>query len=138
MTRLRYFQGRRDVTAYFHFGTTEHPRPARITERALFTPDVATHLCEATPSVFIHVLDYDAEFDEDVDESVREEWYTRLVETWTPDDDYYVHHRNVVAEYSKDGPLTFGGWFSSVREQGEYDENEEDQAVEDALGNHYV
>jgi hypothetical protein len=140
---LRYFQARRVVRfnldafpAYRPAG----PLPARITERVLFTPDVGVHLCEARTSIFVQVLGYDAEFDEDVSDELREWWDTELLDALTQDDDYYVYHHDLVASYAVDGPVEFTRWFRDLAPQGEYESGDdgEREALDDAFANHLV
>jgi len=146
---LRYFQARRTVhdTAKggvfnldaFPADRPAGPLPARVTERVLFTPDVGVHLCEARRSTFVQVLGYDAEFDEDVSDELREWWDTELLEALTGDDDYYVHHARLVESYAVDGPVTFTGFFRDLAFQGEYESGDgEREAIDHAFGNHLV
>lgn len=146
----RYFQARRTVhdTAKggvfnLHAFPTDRPAgplPARITERVLFTPDVAVHLCEARASVFVQVLGYDAEFDEDVSDELREWWDMQLLEVLTGDDDYFIHHSRLVEAYAVDGLVTFTGYFATIAPQGEYEctDEGEREALDDAFANHLV
>lgn len=147
---LRYFQARRVVhdtqrggvfnLDCFPANRPAGPLPARISERVLFTPDVGVHLCEARASVFVQVLGYDAEFDEDASDELREWWDTELLDALTQDDDYYIYHHDLVASYAVDGPVTFTRWFRSVVPQGEYESGDEGEreALDDAFGNHLV
>lgn len=149
-TTLRYWQGRRVVhdTArggYFNLDAfpkdrPEGPLPARITERVLFTPDVGVHLCEARASVFVQVLGYDAEFDTDVSDELREWWDEQLLDALTQDDDYYVYFSDLVRAYDKDGPVEFTRWFRDLAPQGEYESGDdgEREALDDAFANHLV
>jgi hypothetical protein len=138
---LRYFQGRRDITVEFDFTVLPvkrpvGPLPARISERSLFTPDARTFCCEITPSLYVEVLNLDAEWDEEPSEELREWWDELLMLALAGDDDYYVHYRRVVAAYEADGPVTFAGWFTHVHEDGEFDAPED--AREYAQGNWHV
>jgi len=147
---VRYWQGRRVVhdTAKggvfnldaFPTDRPAGPLPARISERVLFTPDVGVHLCEARASVFVQVLGYDPEFDEDVSDEVREWWYDQLLDALTQDDDYYVYHSDLVASYAVDGPVSFTSFFRDLAPQGEYDSTDEGEreALDDAFANHLV
>lgn len=147
---VRYFQARRTVhdTAKggvfnldaFPADRPAGPLPARITERVLFTPDVGVHLCEARRSTYVQVLGYDAEFDEDVSDELREWWDGELLEALTGDDDYYVYHSDLVRKYDANAPVEFTGYFPHLREQGEYEctDEGEREALDDAFANHLV
>ena len=138
---MRYFQARREVTRDFgisNFPETRPagPLPARITERALFTPDSQTYCCESTPSLWVEVLGYEAEWDEEVSDELREWWDTELYDVRSNDDDYYVHYSRVVAHVIVLGGFTFTDWFTTVHEDGEFDSL--DDAREYAQGNWHV
>lgn len=147
---VRYWQGRRTVHdtakgAVFNLdafpkGRPEGPTPVRITERVLFTPDVGVHLCEARRSTYVQVLGYDAEFDADVSEQLREWWDEQLLEALTGDDDYYVYHSDLVRNYDVNGPVDFTGFFDRIAPQGEYECTDEGEraALDHAFANHLV
>lgn len=124
---FRWFQVTREVTHEMWFESTEDEpvKPARVWERSLVTPDIRTFVCQATPSAWVDVLDYYAEFDVDVSEEVRESWDTLLNEN--PHGGYYVHYHDVFDASGRPK------WRHV--EQGE--DNEED-AREYAQGNHLV
>lgn len=151
---LRYYQGRRAVYTrgmqYPTFnidafvGRPPGPVPVRITERVLFTVDRATYCCEATPSTYMVVLDYDAEWEADVEASVsdelREWWNMALLECRSEDDCYYVHMSRVftvsapsTATAGPDVAFKMPGWLRSAAYQGEYPADDEHQAIEDAF-----
>jgi hypothetical protein len=104
----------------------EPVKPTRVWERSLVTPDVRTFVCQATPSAWVDVLDYYAEFDGDVSEEVREYWEEQFNYTG-PVEGYYVHYYDVFDASGRPK------W--RYVEQGE--DNEED-AREYAQGNHLV
>ncbi len=138
---MRYFQARREVTRDFtmsNFPETRPagPLPARFTERALFTPDSQTYCCEATPSLWVEVLGYEAEWDEEVSDELREWWDTELYDVMSNADSYYVHYHKVVAHVIVLGGFTFAGWFTTVHEDGEFETPED--AREYAQGNWHV
>jgi hypothetical protein len=126
-TTYRWFQFARDLTWAFTLPNTDVPKPDRIFERCLATPDVGTHLCEATVSSYVHVLDYYPEFDEDVSDEVREYWYDFLVGC-VDEPGFYMHYADV---FGSDGKPV------SLRWQAQADDTEED-ALEYARGNHLV
>jgi hypothetical protein len=126
-TEYRWFQIARDLTWAFTLPDTDMPKPARIFERCLVTPDVGTHLCEFAVSSFLHVLDYYAEFDEDVSDEVREYWDDFLIGC-ADEPGFYMHYDDV---FGRDGNPKFLRW------QAQPDDTEE-YALEYARGSHLV
>lgn len=145
---LRYFQARRvvhDTAKGGVFNLDAFPKdrpagpiPARISERVLLTPDEAHYLCSASKSLYVEVLEYNAEFDEDVSDEVRDWWDDQLHETLTGNDDYYVYFSDVVETYSPEGPVEFTGFFPKLVQQGEYPLTQQLDAVYDAFANHLI
>jgi hypothetical protein len=122
----RWYQVARDATHEFEFDSTDGPKPVRVWERSIVSPDIRTFLCEFTPSSYVDVLDYTAEFDEEVSDEVREEWDMLLNHT-SPVEGYYVHYRDVFDEQRRPK------WRHV--EQGE---DTEEAAREYAQGNHII
>lgn len=124
----RWYQVSRDVTHEFEFNDDEQFKPSRVWERSLVTPDIRTHLCEATASAYVDVLEYTAEFeDDDVPERVREYWEEQFNYTG-PVEGYYVHYHDVF-----DTKVGKPKWRHV--EQGE---DTEEAAREYAQGNHLI
>ena len=131
MEKLKFYQGLFDVTAFFKDAdVTPGIRPVKIWERVLFTPDVNTYLCEAQPSLCFQVLDYSAEFSPEVHENNPE-----IVEAWNDalmENDrcvFYMHRSDIISS----GNITIKHSF-----QGEWAEEEQDEAVDWAFGNHLI
>lgn len=127
-TEVRWYQIARDITWAVEWGEEQTvPRPNRVFERCLVTPDERTYICSATASSYLRVLDYYAEFDEDVSDSVREHWDTLLLE-FRDEPGFYMQYNDVF-----DGDKV--PKFLRVYDQGE---GIEEGAFEYAQGNQHV
>lgn len=130
--KLKFYQGRFDMTPFFKdVDVTPGIRPVKIWERVLFTPDINAYLCESQPSIFFEVLDYCAEFSEEVYENnpeVVEAWDEALIES--DKQGYYMHRWDIM---DRSGNILFDHSF-----QGEWAKDEQDEAVDWAFGNHLI
>jgi hypothetical protein len=122
----RWYQVSRDVTHEWTFTDDERLKPSRVWERSLVSPDIRTFCCEVTPSAWMDVLEYTAEFEDDVAEDVREYWEEQLNYTG-PVEGYYVHYRDV-----------FDGQGRPKWRHVEQGEDTEEAAREYAQGNHLI
>lgn len=156
--KLRYYQARvaldpevLNLAAMNAEAPDGGPPALGVTERVVFTPDEAVHLCEATPSTWMDVLDYSIEFGpgvtfDDMPAEVASYWQDVEIELMDDERGYYVHRSSVVARWDQsDEGVEFTDVYTSCGVpvlQGEYADDEDgdalDQAREDAQGNHYV
>lgn len=145
--RLRYYQGRIDVTKHCNLFFAGPPYPIRITERVLFTPDVGVHYCSAQRMTDLEHLDFQAEFEPNVEvpDEIVEAWDAELNSGEADNEAGPVSWHSVVESYEVDGPIVLRGEGSPICEhayQGEYEETEDDRALdlarEDAQGNHLI
>lgn len=77
-TPLRWVVLRMDTTCYWEFtaqNPPEGPRPARMWTVYLTSLDLGVHICSLTPSAELWFVENYPEWDDDVDDAVREAWY---------------------------------------------------------------
>jgi len=129
----KFYQALIDVTDFFKDADfTPGIRPKKVWERVLFTPDVNTYLCESRPSLWFEVLDYSAEFPAkiaDAKPEVIEAWDAALVDC--DKESYYRHRSDVINSAGKILLKKFSF-------QGEYENDDCEEAVDDAFANHLV
>ena len=87
-----YYMLLTDVTnEYVSLADPKHPSPARVIERSVVTPDKCWHLCEATASVWVEVIDYTVVMADEDDDVGRDFWEDAL--NYARDEDSYYLHR---------------------------------------------